>query len=165
MVSPSKTLWKRRTRSRWGPKRLRAESLPEVSTLPSLVVINLMKVKNKFFKLSHYLILVTWSKRHEALRVGASRGNSLSFLVWYPRVFCKQTCNVFDLSRDHIRPLRWRTMQIYGWELSTVYHHFEKFGEHRHGNSGDKNFLVCCVTTWDYMFKRLCEFMVGSLWL
>ena len=36
--------------------------LPKVSSLPSLLAINRMKVENRFFKQSCDLVLVTWSK-------------------------------------------------------------------------------------------------------
>ena len=47
-------------------------------------------------------------------------------------------------------------MQIYGRELLTVCLHSDKFGDHRHGDSGGM-FLICHVISHDHMFKGLCE--------
>ena len=53
-------------------------------------------------------------------------------------------------------------MQIYGWELLAVCHHPDKFGDHRHCESGGRC-LICHVTSYVHMFKGLCYFMGGSL--
>ena len=45
-------------------------------------------------------------------------------------------------------------MQISGWESLAVCHHPDKFDDHGHCESGNM-FLVCHVTSPDYMFKWL----------
>ena len=52
--------------------------LPEVSILPSLVAINIIKVE---IKMPCDLALVTWSKAHVDLSVGVSHSKSISHQV------------------------------------------------------------------------------------
>ena len=40
--------------------------------------------------------------------------------------------------------------------------HFDKFGHHRHCDSGNLMFLIFHVTSCDYKFKRLCEVLDGG---
>ena len=82
--------------------------LLEVSTLPSLLVISLVKMKVRVFQIA-------------------------------------------------------MVMQIYQWELLTIYHHPGKFGDPRHGDCGDIMNLTCHLISRDHMFKGLCEFMGVSL--
>ena len=49
----------------------------------------------------------------------------------------------------------------YGWKLLPVCNH--NSCDHKHYNSGDIMFLISCVSSCEYMFKKLCEFMGGSL--
>ena len=56
-------------------------------------------------------------------------------------------------------------MWICAWELLTVYHYSDKFNDHNHCDSGDITFLICDLTSRDYMFKGLREFMTGSFLL
>ena len=37
-------------------------------------------------------------------------------------------------------------MRIYGWEFFALYHHPDKFGDHRNCDSEDVIFLICLVT-------------------
>ena len=52
-------------------------------------------------------------------------------------------------------------MEIYGWEVLVLFHYADKSCDHKHRDGGDV-FLICHVTSRDYMFKGLCEFMGGS---
>ena len=52
-------------------------------------------------------------------------------------------------------------MQIYWWELLTVCQKPDKSGDHRHCDSGEM-FIICHVTSNDFMFKGLCEFICGN---
>ena len=42
-----------------------------------------------------------------------------------------------------------------------VFHHSDKFGDHRYCDSGDTMFSICHLTSRDLMFKVLCKFMGG----
>ena len=42
-----------------------------------------------------------------------------------------------------------------------LFHYADKSCDHKHRDGGDV-FLICHVTSRDYMFKGLCEFMGGS---
>ena len=44
-----------------------------------------------------------------------------------------------------------------------VCHHSDKFGDHRHCDSGVMFLFFCHVTLHDHMFKMLCNFMGGCL--
>ena len=118
---------------------------PKFNTMPSLVVISLVKVEILIFQ------IVTWSKGHSALRFGTSHDKSSQFRCSW--VFCKCRYNVFSLSRDLTRPLHLGVMQIFGWELLAACHHLDKFGHHRHCDGGGIMFLICHMTSCDHMFQ------------
>lgn len=48
--------------------------------------------------------------------------------------------------------------EFVGWELLTVFHHSDKFSDHRHWDT-ENTFLICLVTSLNNIFKVLCEFM------
>ena len=54
-------------------------------------------------------------------------------------------------------------MQIYGSELLWIYHHPDKFTEHRHSDSGNLTFLICYVTSRlkDYVTSWVDALMVS----
>ena len=56
--------------------------LPEVSTLPSLVIIIIVKVEKQILQIAMELMFVTWSRGHAALRVGAFHSKSPIYQVW-----------------------------------------------------------------------------------
>ena len=99
---------------------------------------------------------------HMTLRVGPSHVKWAPWLVWCPWVFCKWRYNVFNLLHDLTRPLHWGVLQIHGWELLVLHYYPDRYGDQRHCDCGDM-FLICHVTSYDYMFNRLCEFMGGSI--
>ena len=53
-------------------------------------------------------------------------------------------------------------MEVYGWELLVLFHYADKSCDHKHRDGDDIKFLICHVTSRDYMFKGLCEFMGES---
>ena len=55
------------------------------------------------FSNCHMTALVTKSKGHMGLMVGASNGKLASGLVWCPWVLCKWRYKVFNLSCDFLR--------------------------------------------------------------
>ena len=67
-----------------------------------------------------------------------------------------------NLSRD-LKTTSLRGHANYKWELLMVYHHSDKFGDHRHCDSGVLFLFFCHVTLHDHMFKMLCKFMGGCL--
>ena len=77
--------------------------LPKVSSLPSLLAINLMKMEIQIFQ------TVTWSQVGHLVKgscLGASNTMSAPCLLWCWYIFC--SCRyIFYLSRDQKRPLRW----------------------------------------------------------
>ena len=97
-----------------------------------------------------------------ALSVGVSHSKLTPSLVWCPWVFHKWGYNVFNLSRDLTRPPHFEVMRIYGWELLALCHHPDKFGDHRHCDTGDAMFLMCHVISCDHMFTGLYKVMSGS---
>ena len=52
-------------------------------------------------------------------------------------------------------------MQISGLELLKIRHHLNKSCEHKHYDGGDIVLLISQVTSREYMFKGLREFMGG----
>ena len=43
-----------------------------------------------------------------------------------------------------------------------VYHHRDNFGDHRYSYNGDIMLLICLLTSYDPIFKWLCEIMGES---
>ena len=64
-----------------------------------------------------------------------------------------------QLSRDLTQPPRGGVVGISGWELLEVFYQPNKPCDHKHRDSGDIIFLICCMSSCEHMFKRLCEFM------
>ena len=100
----------------------------------------------KFLNLPRDLTLFTWSKGHVVLKVGASQDKSEPYLVRCPWVFYKWKYNRFNLWRDLTRPPHWGVVQIYRWEFFAVCHDLDKFGDHKHYESGNM-FLICHLTS------------------
>ena len=100
-----------------------------------------------FFKLSHHLMLVTWSEHHVVLRMEASLCKSAPCLVWCPWIFCRWIYNVFNLPRDLTCPPCWDNIQIYGWEYLVVSDHPKNFCDHKYCDSGYITFFICHVTS------------------
>ena len=63
--------------------------ISEVSTLPSLMAISLVKVEILVFQTDKWPLLVKWSKGHMVLSLGASNSNPAPYVIWCPQVFCK----------------------------------------------------------------------------
>ena len=96
--------------------------VPKVSSLPSLLPINLVKMEDIDFS----------NRPHVGHLIKEScLGASEPCLVWCWCIFCRLRY-VFYLSRDPTKRLHWDVMHIYGWELFAACHHTEKFGDHRH---------------------------------
>ena len=53
-------------------------------------------------------------------------------------------------------------MRIYRRELLAICYHPDESCEHKHCDSGDIMFSICHVTSREYMFKGLYEFIGGS---
>ena len=43
-----------------------------------------------------------------------------------------------------------------------VCHHPDKYCDRKQWDNGEIKFLICHVTSWEHMFKRLREFMGGN---
>ena len=112
--------------------------------------------------MSSELTSVTWSKHHMAFRTGASHFKSAPCLVWCPRVFCRLRYNVCNFSRDLIWPPPWGVMRLYRRELLPICHHLDKSFDHKYYDSEDVMFLICYVTSCEYIFTALYEFMGGN---
>ena len=41
-------------------------------------------------------------------------------------------------------------------------HHPDKLGDNRYCDKSDLMFLICHVTSHNHLFKRSCDFMIGS---
>ena len=125
--------------------------LLEFSTLPSLMIKNLMKVKTKFFPTD------TWTDVGHVIK-GSCGFNGGSFASHVKLAPCLDSCpwvlwmrrfNVFvcykaTSLRSHAKSL----------QLVTI-------GDNRHCASGDM-FLIFHVTLSDHMFQALFEFMSWS---
>ena len=61
-------------------------------------------------------------------------------------------------SQDHLIE---GSCSVYEWKPLVVYHHRDKFGDHRNCDSADLMFLICHVTSRNHAFKRLIKFMIG----
>ena len=106
--------------------------LHKVSSLPSLLAINLVKVEIwivQWVTWPHVVHLTT------ELYLGASYTESNHWPVWCPYIFCCWRY-VFYFSRDLTRLLNWSFMHICWWELLALCHHTEKFGDHSHSSDG-----------------------------
>ena len=96
-----------------------------------------------------------------ALQVAAFHlSQQLAFLVSmvFLQVEIYLNCHVISQIHHHING----SMQICGWELLAVCHQPDKFGGHRHCDSGNV-FLIFHVTLRDHTFKEFCEFAGESL--
>ena len=100
--------------------------LHKVSSLPSSLAINLMKIEIQIFQ------AVTWPHLGHLIK-GSCLGASETMSAPSQYIFCRWRY-VFYLSLDPTRPLRWDVMCIYGWELVAACHHPEKFGHHSHSD-------------------------------
>ena len=100
--------------------------LHKVSSLPSSLAINLMKIEIQTFQ------AVTWSHLGHLIK-GSCLGASETMSAPSQYIFCRWRY-VFYLSLDPTRPLRWDVMCIYGWELVAACHHPEKFGHNSHSD-------------------------------
>ena len=125
--------------------------------------------------ISRALTLVTWSKGHVALRVGATHGKTATCLVWRQWIFCKWRYNVLNLSCHLPWPSYWWVMQIYESKLLAICHHHDRFCDPKHCDSGEIVFLSRGLTgshikrvMWIYGWKPLtvCHYlaMFGEHW-
>ena len=85
-----------------------------------------------------------------AVRVGVSHGKSVDGLNWNPGVFYNWKYNVFNLLRDLTKPSHLGVMQIYGG--SSLQYVIVEI----------KIFLICHLTSPEFMFKGLSEFVDES---
>ena len=127
-------------------------SLPEITSLPSLETISLMKVDFFFFfNLSRDLTLVTRSMGQVMSRQIKASQHLTQFVYQY--VICKWRYNELKLSHDLSRPSYLIFMWLYGWELIMVCHQLATFGDYRHYDSGDLNFSIFHVNSRNYLFR------------
>ena len=120
--------------------------LPKARSLPSLLAINLVKVKIQIFQ------TVTWPHFGHLIKgfcLGVSYTKSTPFLVWCKYIFYRWIY-VFYLSRDPTRTFHWDVMHIYGWELLASCYHRERLGGHRHSDSHEEK---CFIKNMDLINK------------
>ena len=70
--------------------------------------------------------------------------------------------NVSNLSCDFSRAYTLRVILIYGSKLLTVSHHLTKFGGHWSIEIADMKYLICHVTSQNYLTKGSSDFMSES---
>ena len=125
--------------------------LPKVSSLPSLLAMNLVKMEHiDFSNRPHVGHLVKGSC------FGASYTKSATCLVSCRYIFCRLR-HAFYLSHDPIKPLHLDVIHIYGWELLAACHHPEKFGDHRHSDSKRKNASVDLINMDNHWARKKCH--------
>ena len=113
-ILPSDLIWPCGQRVIWFGLE---ESLPEVTTLLSLVVKSFVKVKMpfcQFVTLPHVGHVIKESLDFK----GRSQSMSPPYLDWCPEAFCKWKYNVFNLSCDLTRPRDLRSCDFMGGNSS-----------------------------------------------
>ena len=109
--------------------------LPKVSSLPSLLAINFVKMENiHLSNRPHVGLLIKGSC------LGATYTKTAPCLVWCRYIFCRLRY-VFYFSHDPTKPIRWDVTHNHRWELLAACHHPKNFGDHRHSDKKRKNAL------------------------
>ena len=99
-------------------------------------------------------MLLTWSKDHVALSMGACHCKSEPSLVCSSWIFCRWRYDVFSLSRDLTWSPHWACIQIYGWELLGLCHWTDKSCPCDHKHCGGGNimlFNLSCNFSWTHV--------------
>ena len=103
--------------------------------------------------------MISSSKGHVTLRMGASNCESAFCLFSCSWIFCRWRCNVFNLLRDITWPLHSEGMRIYRWELLVLCHYSDKSCERRHCEVEIRSKFV----TWSRV--SLCWKSYMNLWV
>ena len=103
--------------------------LPKISSPPSLLAINLVKMENIQTSVGHLI---------KGSYLGASYTKTAPCLVWCRYIICKLRY-LLSFSRDSTKSLRRDVMHIHQWELLAACHHPENVGDHRHSDKKRRN--------------------------